>query len=89
MLCGMKSGKCADESGLIAEHFHNAPLSLSLSLSLSPHSPNFTLQPYANSCLRTKRFSLWFHDSYYRILKVVAVTSATIGDKFPLAGVSS
>ena len=27
-ICGMKPGKCADEDGLSAEHFHNAPLSL-------------------------------------------------------------
>ena len=26
--CEMKAGKCADENGLTAEHFHNAPLSL-------------------------------------------------------------
>ena len=27
-ICGMKEGKCADEIGLSAEHFHNTPLSL-------------------------------------------------------------
>ena len=27
-ICGMKPGKCADEIGLIAEHFHSAPNSL-------------------------------------------------------------
>ena len=27
-ICGMKAGKCADEGGLSAEHFHNAPFSL-------------------------------------------------------------
>ena len=27
-ICGMTTGKCADENGLSAEHFHNAPLSL-------------------------------------------------------------
>ena len=27
-ICSIKTGKCADESGLSAEHFHNAPLAL-------------------------------------------------------------
>ena len=27
-ICGMKSGKCADEEDVSAEHFHNAPLNL-------------------------------------------------------------
>ena len=27
-ICGMQSGKCADEEGLSAKHFHNAPITL-------------------------------------------------------------
>ena len=32
VICGMNAGKCADENGLTAEHFHNAPLSLLIRL---------------------------------------------------------
>ena len=31
-ICGMKAGKCADEVGLQAEHFHHAPLNLIIEL---------------------------------------------------------
>ena len=33
-ICSMKSGKCADEDGLAAEHFHNAPFALLQRLTL-------------------------------------------------------
>ena len=33
-ICGMKTGKCADEAGIRAEHFHNAPVSLIRRLAL-------------------------------------------------------